>query len=232
MIGYTDLEEWLHFRARDLEDRIQFADEFEDWLTPAPVTEWTFDGNASWSESQGYLDGTLGESVSTSQALGEPAYAGCADCNDNGKGLTVEATVQARQTAPGVTGAHVWVAGWHADGDNFVKFRILPFGGAGNNGRVIQEQFVGGVLQWRVWTDYPIEEEVDYDLTLARPPDGLPQFSFRLEKTVDDGLVPPFTALVNGVDPPAGTVGVGAFEANVRVGRIAANETRATGVQP
>lgn len=137
--GYTDLEEFLHFRAQELEGNILFGDEFEDWTVPASPN-WSFpDGD--WTETEGDLHGSRKAGEDETLAEADGVFATCdEDCS-------VAATLRATNTA-GATAAEVRLLAWkQAGADTFVAVKLRPHAGA-TGGQVVIERQTAGVVDF------------------------------------------------------------------------------------
>lgn len=213
--GYTDLEEYLHGRAQALEDRVLFADEFEDRVDPV---DWTFSQGDTWVETRGYLEGTLGGGTGSSSALAKPVFQeGCTLCS-------VSATLQAFD-GDGSSTSHVRLVGWHVDGGNFVAVSLRPAGG--QNGQIIREQWSGGSLIFRETSDalpsQPVVEGQDYDLKITYD-EAIAKYHFFIAKTGDELVELGSNDGVESVQD--GSVGFAAVGSNLRASRIDAVTTQ------
>lgn len=208
--GWTDLEEWLHGRAEELEQAVVFADEFEDWQTPV---SWLLSAD-DWEEREGYLDGTRLDDDTLAELDG--VLTACdADCS-------VSATLQVTGTT-GAAAANVRLLAWREIGvDTFHAVSLKPNAGAA--GQVVIERRTAGALNFQCTIETPVAVDTDFDVRIEyQGPSTTGAFRVYFNPTTDEETF--LAACGQGVDPVPGTVGVGSFQANVRAGRIAAVRT-------
>ncbi len=194
---YTDLENYLHARAAELEGLVLFADEFEDRVLPA---NWTID-SGTWTEENGRFVGV--RSGAAARAVADPAFAGCDVCS-------VRTILRAENVNPSDNTAHVALLGWYEDANNHVSAMLEI-----NRDRLAVEQRIDGGVGWRGWFSVTLDEGVDYDVRLEYR-DGQGYFWDLKPADAEAWL------LSNGGIglQKFGTLAVGGLQSDVEVGRV------------